>query len=195
MFKIRRPFHDALNANAPRLVRRFLRRKEGAAAVEFGLVALPFLALLFAILETALIFFVGQTLETAVADSGRLILTGQAQSNKYDAAKFKEQVCARIYALIDCEGGLQFDVRTYSSFANIDTAKPIDSDGKLTLNSRYEPGGPGQIVVVRLAYQWPVHVSLMGYSLADLAGGNRLLLATSAFRNEPFPSTQSSSSP
>ena len=190
MLKIRRKFHGALKVRTPRLVGRFLRRKDGATAVEFGFVALPFLALLFAIMETALIFFVGQMLETAVSDSGRLILTGQAQQQKFDAQKFKEEVCARIYAVIDCEGGLQFDVRTYASFSNIDNTKPIDSDGKVTLNSNYAPGGPGDIVVVRLAYQWPVVVSLMGYSLADLAGSKRLLLATAAFRNEPFPNGQ-----
>lgn len=174
------------------VLRRFLRRKDGATAVEFGLVALPFLALMFAIMETALVFFAGQVLETAAADSGRLILTGQAQSKKFDAAKFKAEVCAKVYGLFDCEGGLQVDVRTYQSFAAIDTKKPIDADGKLTFTSTYAPGGPGDIVVVRLAYAWPIQVSLLGYSLADLAGSSRLLLATAAFRNEPFPVTQSS---
>lgn len=189
-----------LRLKAPPLLRRFLRRKDGAAAVEFGLVALPFFALMFAIIETALVFFAGQVLETAVADSGRLILTGQAQSKKFDAAKFKAEVCGadptqnpgyKMYGLFDCEGGLQVDVRTYTSFAAINNAKPIDADGKLTFTPTYAPGGPGQIVVVRLAYAWPIHVSLLGYSLSDLAGGNRLLLATAAFRNEPFPATQS----
>lgn len=177
----------ALRPKAPRLLRRFLRRKDGATAVEFGIVALPFFALMFAIIETAMVFFAGQVLETVVADSGRLILTGQAQSKKFDAAQFKTEVCAKVYGLFDCEGGLQVDVRTYASFAAVDTAKPIDADGKLTFTPTYAPGGPGEIVVVRLAYAWPIQVSLLGYSLGDLAGGSRLLLATAAFRNEPYP--------
>ncbi len=41
----------------------------GAAAVEFALVAVPFLALTFAMMETAFVFFAGQTLEAAAADS------------------------------------------------------------------------------------------------------------------------------
>ncbi len=170
----------------PHLLARFLRRKDGATVVEFSLVLAPFLALLLAILETALVFLAGQLLETAVADSGRLILTGQAQKQKFDATKFRQEVCGRIAALIDCESGLQFDVRTYKSFASIDMSKPIDSDGKLTLGSAYEPGNAGDIVVVRLAYQWPIYVSMFNYNLSDLAGGKRLLLATAAFRNEPF---------
>jgi hypothetical protein len=41
-------------------------------------------------------------------------------------------------------------------------------------------------VVVRLFYQYPVYVALMGYNLADISGGYRLISATAAFRNEPF---------
>jgi Flp pilus assembly protein TadG len=58
------------------LARRFVRQQDGSVAVEFSLVAIPFLGLTFAILETALVFFAGQTLETAVTDSARLIMTG-----------------------------------------------------------------------------------------------------------------------
>lgn len=181
----------ALRVRTPRLLRRFLHRKDGVAAVEFGLVVVPFLMLMFAIMETALVFFAGQALETAAADSGRLILTGQAQQQKFDATKFKDQVCAKVYGLFDCTSGLQVDVRTYASFAAIDNSKPVDKDGKLTLTPTYAPGGPGQIVVVRLVYQWPIHMALFGFSLSDLAGEKRLLMATSAFRNEPFPTTQS----
>jgi Flp pilus assembly protein TadG len=52
---------------------RLLRQQGGAAAVEFDLVAAPFLALVFAIIETAIVFFAGQALETAASDSSRLI--------------------------------------------------------------------------------------------------------------------------
>jgi len=176
------------NGYEPSLFRRFWRRKDGATAVEFAMVAAPFLLLLFAIIETALVFFAGQVLETAAADSGRLILTGQAQSAKFDATKFKDEVCKKVYGLFDCQAGLIVDVRTYQSFAAIDNKKPIDDKTKkLTLTPTYAPGGPGDIVVVRLAYQWPTYLSFMNYSLADLTGEKRLLLATSAFRNEPFP--------
>ena len=75
-----------------RLVRRFVRQQDGAAAVEFGLVAVPFLGLTFAILETALVFFAGQTLETAVADSARLIMTGQAQTAGWSKDDFKTAI-------------------------------------------------------------------------------------------------------
>jgi Flp pilus assembly protein TadG len=170
----------------PRILRRFARKNDGTAAVEFAFIAAPFLALVFAILETALVFFAGQVLETAAADSARLILTGQAQQSGLDQAKFKEEVCKRIYGLFDCAGGLTVDVRTCSSFGTCDMSKPIDANGNLNIDPQYAPGKSGDIVVVRLIYQWPVYVSLLGLNLSDLTNGQRLLMATQAFRNEPY---------
>lgn len=168
-------------------LRRLLRQEDGAAAVEFALVAAPFLALMFAIVETAIVFFAGQALETAANDSARLIMTGQAQTSGMDQAKFKQAVCGKIYGLFSCEAGLHVDVKSYSSFAKIDTSKPIDKDGNLDSGGfGYQPGGPGEIVVVRLMYQWPVYVSLLGLNLSDMSGGSRLLVSTIAFRNEPY---------
>jgi Flp pilus assembly protein TadG len=170
--------------------RRFIRQQDGATTVEFAMVAAPFLAMIFAIIETAVVFFAGQTLETAGADSARLIMTGQAQTQGYDQAAFKAAVCAKIYGLFNCSAGLYVDVKNYSTFASINTAKPVDSNGNLQTGSfGYSPGGPCSIVVVRLMYQWPVYVSLVGLNLADSAGSKRLLMSTIAFRNEPYLGT------
>lgn len=173
--------HPALCA-----MRRLIHRQDGAAAVEFGLVAAPFLALLFAIIETAIVFFAGQALETAVADSARLILTGQAQTQGLDAAGFKNAVCAKIYGLFDCANGVYVDVRKFTSFASVTMPSPVDGQGNFQNNFSFQPGGPGDIVLVRLFYQYPVYVSLLGFNLSNMNGGKRLLAATSAFRNEPY---------
>jgi Flp pilus assembly protein TadG len=170
---------------AIRTIRRFRRKEDGAAAVEFGMVAAPFLLLVFAIMETAIVFFAGQALETAVADSARLIMTGQAQTQGFNQASFKNAVCAKIYGLFDCANGVYVDVKTYTSFNNLNPASPLDGNGNFQPgNLGYDPGGPGSIVVVRLFYQWPIYVSL----LQNMSGNKRLLVATSAFRNEPYGS-------
>ncbi len=165
--------------------RRMFRQQDGAAAIEFGMVAAPFLALVFAIMETAIVFFAGQALETAAGDSARLIMTGQAQNAGYDQGKFKEAVCGKIYGLFNCNAGLLVDVKKYTSFASVPLAKPI-TNGNVDTNLSYTPGEPGDIVVVRLMYQWPVYVSLLGLNLSDVSGGKRLLMSTIAFRNEPY---------
>jgi Flp pilus assembly protein TadG len=169
-----------------RIARRFVRRQDGAAAVEFALIAAPFLALTFAILETAFVFFAGQTLEAAAADSARLIMTGQAQSAGFTAGDFKNAVCARIFALFDCANGVYVDVKTYTSFSSVVTASPV-SNGQLNTGSMaYQPGDVGNIVVVSLYYQWPIYVSMLGDNLSNLNGNKRLLVATSVFRVEPY---------
>jgi Flp pilus assembly protein TadG len=165
--------------------RRLAREQDGAAAVEFGLVAAPFLAMVFAIIETAIVFFASQALETAAADSARLIMTGQAQNAGFDQNQFKQAVCAKIYGLFNCQGGLVVDVKSYTNFASIPLQKPI-TNGEPDDNLTYSPGAPEEIVVVRLMYQWPVYVSLLGLNLSDLSNGKRLLMSTVAFRNEPY---------
>lgn len=171
-----------------RTLRSFRRRKDGAVAVEFGLVLAPFLAMLFAIMETAMVFFAGQTLETAVADASRLILTGQAQTGGMTQTTFKDAVCARIFGLFDCNNGITVDVQKYSTFASADLSRPVDEQGKVK-PGQYNPGGPCEIVVVRLIYQFPVYIAMMGFDLSDMSDGKRLLVATSVFRNEPYQGT------
>ena len=169
-----------------RLLRRFARREDGIAAVEFGIVAAPFLALMFAIIETALVFFAGQTLETAVADSARLIMTGQAQMSNMSASAFKSQICARLSSLMDCANGLDVDVSSYSSFASVNITNPI-VNGNYSNTTGYNAGHAGDIVVVRTFYQWPTFVTGLGYDPSNLNNKKRLITSTAAFRNEPGP--------
>jgi Flp pilus assembly protein TadG len=167
-------------------MRRLVRQQDGSAAVEFGMVAAPFLAMVFAIMETAIMFFSGQALETAVADSARLIMTGQAQTQNFNQVAFKNAVCGRIFGLFDCQNGVYVDVRTFTSFSNVTMNNPVDANGNFVNNFQYQPGGPSEIVVVRLFYQWPVYASILGFTMQNMAGNKRLLVATAAFRNEPF---------
>ena len=162
-------------------------QQDGAAAVEFALVAAPFLALVFAIMETAIVFFAGQALETAVADSSRLIMTGQAQTPGLRRRPRSRTRCApRSTACSIAQNGVYVDVKKFTSFAASPCRNPVDANGNFQNNFTYQPGGPGDIVVVRLFYQWPVYVSLLGFNLPNMTGGKRLLVATAAFRNEPY---------
>ncbi len=165
--------------------RRLVRQQDGAAAVEFALVAAPFLAMVFAIIETAIVFFAGQALETAAADSARLIMTGQAQNAGYDQAKFKEAVCAQDLRAVQLQ---RRSVRRREELSDVRQHSHRQADHQrqhghhhrlLARRARRHRGG-------QLMYQWPVYVSLLGLNLSDLSGGKRLLMSTVAFRNEPY---------
>ena len=125
--------HIAARCGAARVVRRFSTDEQGTTAVEFGLVAVPFIALMMAILETALVFFAGQALETSVSNAGRLIRTGQAQQLGLTAATFKDLICGQIYYLFDCAGGIRVEVKKYDSFAEIDLSRPTNGAGNLKI--------------------------------------------------------------
>ena len=174
-----------------RLARRFVRQQDGAAAVEFALVAAPFLALTFAILETAFVFFAQQTMEATAADASRLVMTGQAQTAGYTQADFKNAVCSRVYGLFDCANGMTVDVKTYTTFGSVNNTAPVTNGNFDSTQTGYIPGGPGCIVRVTLYYQWPIYVSMYNTALSNLNGNLRLLVATAVFRNEPYGPTGS----
>lgn len=176
-------------------LRRFRRNRRGSAAVEFALVAPVFFALLFAIVEVAIMFFASQVLETVTQNSARVLLTGQAQSGTVTAcavsgvstpcsqATFKTYVCSQIPALFDCSK-LSIDVVSGGSFGALSLTNYGDSCTFDPSGTQYGPGGSGQVVVVRLFYQWPLIVTGLGFNMG--CSNKRLLVATAAFKNEPF---------
>ena len=171
------------------LLRRFRRDRRGSAALQFAIVAPVFFALLFAIIETAIMFFASQLLETYTQEAARLVLTGQAQNGTYNTqgkflSNFQNNVCSNI--LFNCSN-INIDVKNYDSFGLITITSQINASNNFdTSTLTYCPGNAGRIVVVRLFYQWPLFVTGLGYNIANLTGNQRLLQATAVFQNEPF---------
>lgn len=164
-------------------LRAWRRCERGATAVEFALIAVPFLALLTAMVETALVFFAGQVLQAATSESGRLVMTGQAQG--MTASQFQQAVCDRAGGLFTCSQ-MSVNVQTFGSFTSAAGSNPI-KDGKLdTSGFGFSAGKPGQIEVVQVFYPWPLGMDLLGLGLNNVNGDSHLLTATAVFRNEPY---------
>lgn len=179
------------SAAIAKLFARFRRNRRGSAAVEFALVAPFFFALLFALFETALVFFAGQVLENGIQDSGRLIYTYQAQSKNMSPSTFKTDLCNRLAILFSCDN-VTIDVQSYPAGAIIPTASPFDSAGVATATMGWNlpPAGSTSTVVVKAFYQWPLVVTGLGYNIANInrdtpGSTKRLLVGTAAFRVEP----------
>lgn len=167
-------------------VKRLRRDQNGAVALEFGLIALPFFGIIFAILETCLVFLTGQALETAVTDASRLIFTGQAQTASFDAAKFKTEVCKRLTTLVNCSSDVYIDVRSFDSFTAASIPQPTLNGDLVTNNLQFSPGTAGKIVVVRAFLAYKIYTTILSPNLANLSGNKRLIMATASFRNEPY---------
>ena len=164
---------------------RFWRNQTGGAAVDFALIAAPFLAVLMAIIESAIVLLAGQVLQTSTTNAARQIMTGQAQNKAWTAQQFKDYVCGGLTVMFDC-GKLNIDVRAFSAFGAVNLPAVTNANGTLTNAYVYQPGNPGDVVVVRLIYQWPVLASGLGIGLVNSASSSNTLVATAAFRNEPY---------
>lgn len=186
--------------------RSFRQNEDGVAAVEFALVSVPFLGLLFAIFETALIFFTVQGVEAATAEAARMVMTGQAQGNAAvtTADQFKTNyICTpaapmvRILpSYVNCSS-LVVDVRTATSFATA----PLNNSFITEATHKYCAGNNNDVVVLRVAYPMPVFASVLSMNSMHIGdtyqnrtgqtyfggGWKHIIVATSVFRNEPFP--------
>lgn len=195
---MRRLFDQTRTGLSARL-RQFARQDAGATAVEFAFVAGPFLFMMFALIELALVFLLSTSLDTAADRAARRIRTGEFQNASETATKFKEAICNEMTWIAGaCLTTITVDVRVYDSFSGItdplltpSTTKP----GKLTYNpgaAQFEPKAPPQrVVVVRSYYPWPLLSPFLSEGLARTDGSNStaLVTATQVFRTEPYQAT------
>ena len=72
------PWPRSLSGRLAKLTARFCRRREGATAVEFALIAVPFFLVIMATVQTAIVYMAQQELETVTEQASRYILTEQA---------------------------------------------------------------------------------------------------------------------
>ena len=166
----------------------FGRDAKGATAVEFAMVALPLLMLLFSVLELAMIFLISTTLENATYNAARQIRTGSFQGGgSPTAASFKTAVCSSLSWLgSSCSSNVEVDVRTYASFTNPNIPDPVSNGTFNTGALSFTPGNAGDIVLVRAFYKWTLLTPFLNGGLQRLNGGVSLITASSLFKNEPY---------
>jgi Flp pilus assembly protein TadG len=169
-------------------VARFGAARDGATMVEFALIAPAFLALLFAIIETALFLFAQATLQDAAVEAGRQFMTGQVQNAGTSQSNFKNNtVCPLLTALFTCND-VQVDVATYSSFSSAVTSAPAlyDTNGALITTGVWSLGTQGDVMVVQLAYPWQIFGIPLGSILPNTGHGTAEVMGVSAFKVEPY---------
>jgi Flp pilus assembly pilin Flp len=165
-----------------RINRRFLADTNGATAIEFAFIAMPFFALLFAIIQTALVLFISEALQTALNNASRQIMTGEAKAAGLTLSTFKAKVCDGV-PILAC-GKIRLQVQ---AFTTISTIRPNTPDTKCfdpeqtPPASCYNPGKANDFVILRAGYSWPI-----GIGLANM-NGTTMLINTAATRNENYP--------
>lgn len=168
-----------------RLRRNLLANRDGAAAVEFALVALPFCFMMFAILEIGLVFVLDSVLENATINTGRLVRTGRASAQSMTSEQFKTALCSRMSIFsAGCVAKVNVDVREVPVFATV----PPDPMSTGTFNAGalgYTNGQRGSLMLVRVWYKHTLITPFLAQGLSRMSDGSAMLTAVTAFRNEP----------
>ncbi|MBY3072633.1 pilus assembly protein [Rhizobium laguerreae] len=189
--------------------RALARSRDGAAAIEFALLAIPYFLVIFAILETFVAFAAEELVSNAVDTMSRRMRTGQITYNlgrttDMNQAQFRQAFCDEISILIRCSATevatpskLYLDVQTFSTFSAIPTTIPkLSTDKYADINPaafKYTPGGAGTINMLRAYYRWEIITDLVRPYITTIrpSGGSMpsqyLIVGTAAFQNEQYP--------
>lgn len=174
-------------ARKNRTLKDFARQKDGAAAVEFALIALPLLTLIFACIELAFILITQVTLDNATQRASREIRTGVMTAGNSSVNTFRLKVCNNMGWMEGlCADGLQVDVRTFDSFAQVPIPDPIKNGEFDPSSLQYNIGGGTRIQLVRAYMPWPVLTPFLGGAFSTLKNGDAVVSSKVVFRNEPF---------
>ncbi|OAE43353.1 TadE/TadG family type IV pilus assembly protein [Agrobacterium tumefaciens] len=183
------------------LLEKFGVSRDGTAAIEFAILAIPYFLVVFAILETFIAMMAEQVVVNATETMGRRLRTGQISSS-ISKADFRKNFCDEVSIMINCDGEIEkeqklyIDLRSFAAFKDIPTTIPLKAYGEYydldTAQFGFKPGGPETINMLRVYYRWRVVADIIRPYLTKIRPvdgsmpSHFLIVATSAFVNEKY---------
>jgi len=189
---------------------RFAHNTRGAAALEFAMVALPLFTMIFAVMELALVLIMSVSLEDAASTMARQIRVGTitapgvsvttSTTAAPNLAAFKQDLCNYIQLVPSqiCTNQIQVDIQPFTNFSGVTLPTPISGQTFSNASLCYGSGIPGNIVLMRVYYLWPLLTPFLLNGLENVttytnttgtSGTGRwaAVSATEVFVNEPNP--------
>ncbi|WP_083556028.1 TadE/TadG family type IV pilus assembly protein [Hyphomicrobium sp. NDB2Meth4] len=178
---------------------RLAANEDGAAAIEFALVGLPFLLFIFGIIGFGLYFLTSTYLEHGVKTASRKILTGELRTagtdgNPMTIGEFRKLVCDASEPVIDCSK-LSVMVQHATDWSSLSPQSCIDEEGNMAgstgesgdLLSQYS-GEASEVVLVTVCYNWELANTMSFLKLGSGADGSgpAIMQAAMAFKSEPY---------
>lgn len=189
------------SAKALRRGRSFLKNADGTVAVETALISIPFLTMMFGIINTGMFFYAINCVDRGVEDAARFVRTGEAQKGTYPggttqmtAGQFKTLVCAKASTYIDCN---KLNVRIQSATSwNAINAFTCPLSGSLTTGAINTTdttaisaiaGTQTAKVLITVCYQWDLgkYLPFVHFD-ARFADGSALIQSSTALQIEPY---------
>ncbi len=180
---------DICAADGPRRCARrlsaFLHDRKGAVAIEFVILAFPFLLLMLVLLETATVFYAELVMDRAVAKIGREVRTGQITNADLTETEFKDKLCAEVKFMFDCSK-LKVDLKTYGSFGAVPTSTPIKGGDLDSTGFSYTKPSGETITALKAYYKWPLYVDVLREMSTTLSDHSFMVVGSAAFMTEPY---------
>lgn len=189
-----------LRISRPAMPARLLRDCRGATIVEFALVFPVFLLAVIGGIEVAIVLFISSSIEAAVLEASRYGVTGGTVDGVTREERVLGIVGTKTYGMVDMDA-VDMETLVYTSFADIGEPEPFEDDNG---NAAYDDGegytdvngngqwdadmgaaglgGPSDVVVYRLSYEWGIVTPMMRGVLGDTARH----VSSVAVRNEPY---------
>jgi Flp pilus assembly protein TadG len=151
-----------------RPIRAFVADRKGATAIEFAMIAMPFLGLIGAVLETGLVYFQTAQLQMTTEYASRSVLVGTMPAGLTYQQFINQYICTwqttgtvspyTLSKMFDCSK-VKVDISVPTSWSNANTANNFYATADSTATIVLPPSG--QIGVVRIAYPVPAFIAVL----------------------------------
>lgn len=180
-------------------ISRFRQQDSGTVAIEFSILALPFMVLIFGILELAIVFFTTTSLNHSLLTNTRSLRVGDQTAICGDIDQLKQNVCdtlnvseclSKLNLSVSRVGSNQFNTAVLTQFqASNFTVDEDDDTIDVPGGNVLDTGIAGdEILIVKAIYQHDLILPGRLTRLANFGLSNkRVLSVTQAMRTEPFP--------
>jgi Flp pilus assembly protein TadG len=180
---------------------RFARERSAVSAIEFAMIAPVLILLVIETLQIGFYFYTSASLNYVTRSAGRQIQVGSVAQQNLTAAQFQNNLCGLLPGTMSCANVITnvFGVpealspNGFYAFLNASQtglAPPLTNNA----NASFCPGSPGAVVYVQVYYGMPVF-SPIWLAIASQSWNGatvHFVLATTAFKNEPYLGNQDS---
>lgn len=171
---------------------RLRKNQDGTTAIEFAIVAIPFLMFVCGLMGVASYFFITTSLEKGMDRESRLIRTGQAALSNLTVNEFKAGLCKEAGSWVKCNK-VQVFVQKFADWASVAPQPCLKADGTEVVNTangsdsiaQYS-GGANDIVLVITCYKWEFAANVPYLKLGQMRDGSMMMQTATTFRTEPY---------
>jgi Flp pilus assembly protein TadG len=173
-----------------RLIKRFNGDERGVAAIEFAILAMPFLLVLFAVLESSISFASQQLMADTVDHLARDIRVANIRKGGTGSspAEIKDRICTELEFFVEdgCPG-LEVDLKVYADYNDIPVTIPRQANNDIdTSGFDIKVGGNSEKQMLRVFYRWKYMTKFIADKSATLPDGKTLLYAAAVWKIEPL---------